>query len=370
MEEARAQAAIETLNRQILSVGEGAAPLTPDGLDRLRVLLEVHASELRSARAGSMALRGIAARSTAAVAAHLVNGPGPLALSRLAALLQISDDEGADRGPDEATATDYAHGVAAMAGWEASVGPDSRLRGTIQKAMAAITRTCRDRIDSHMQPNTDDDIPDVRLLARDILRIEAVEWAVEIAGCRGQAEGLRVLAHRAARQSVVWAGTVFRRFKAGPDEFSHFDAVATLSAVDDLLVVILRVLDSDRDDRKAGSHPFVLTLGEQAIQDFVDGLQHMTNRYLEMAEQNLLVGGAPGAFVRSVLLVLQRVLRLGHALLQSVNIMEIRANHEATLVRVVAMRAKLRAAQTMPGASRDLQTRLAVIEDALAEVGA
>ena len=82
------------------------------------------------------------------------------------------------------------------------------------------------------------------------------------------------------------------------------------------------------------------------------------------------MGGAPGAFVRSVLLVLQRVLRLGHALLPSVNIMEIRANHEATLVRVVAMRAKLRAAQTMPGASRDLQTRLAVIEDALAEVGA
>ena len=179
MEEARAQAAIETLNRQILSVGEGAAPLTPDGLDRLRVLLEVHASELRSARAGSMALRGIAARPTAAVAAHLVNGPGPLALSRLAALLPISDDEGADRGPDEATATDYAQGVAAMAGWEASVGPDSRLRGTIQKSMAAITRTCRDRIDSHMQPNTDADIPDVRLLARAILRIhrDADEWA-------------------------------------------------------------------------------------------------------------------------------------------------------------------------------------------------
>jgi len=236
--------------------------------------------------------------------------------------------------------------------------------------MTRITRTCRDRIESHTRLSTDADIPDVRLLARDILRIEAVEWAVEIAGGPGQSEALRLLAHRAARQAVIWAGTVFRRFKAGPDEFSHFDAVATLSAVDDLLVVILRVIESDRDDRKAGSHPFVLTLGEQAIQEFVDGLKHMTNRYLEMAEQNLILGGAPGAFVRSILLVLQRILRLGHALLPSVDVMQIRLNHEATLVRMVAMRAKLRSAQTMPGASRDLQTRLSVLEDALAEVGA
>ncbi len=371
MEDARAQAAIETLDRQILAVGRGPVTFTAEALDRLRVLLEVHAAELRSARAGSMAMRGIAARSAAAVAGHLAACPGPLALRRLAALLPITDDEGGGgRGTDEATATDYAQGISAMAAWEASVGPDSRLRGAVQKAMGRITRTCRERIESHMHLSTDDDIPDVRLLARDILRIEAVEWAVEIAGGPGQSEGLRVLAHRAARQSVIWAGTVFRRFKVGPDEFSHFDAVATLSAVDDLLVVILRVLESDRDDRKAGSHPFVLTLGEQAIQEFVDGLEHMTNRYLEMAEQNLLLGGAPGAFVRSVLLVLQRILRLGHALMPSVNVMEIRLNHEATLVRMVAMRAKLRSAQTMPGASQDLQTRLSVLDNALAEVGA
>ena len=74
--------------------------------------------------------------------------------------------------------------------------------------------------------------------------------------------------------------------------------------------------------------------------------------------------------MRSILLVLQRILRLGHALLPSVDVMQIRLNHEATLVRMVAMRAKLRSAQTMPGASRDLQTRLSVLEDALAEVGA
>src|SRR3546814_18790899 len=65
------------------------------------------------------------------------------------------------------------------------------------------------------------------------------------------------------------------------------DVVATVSAVDDLLVVILRVMESDRDARQAGSHPFVLTLGEQALQDFVNGLQHMTNRYLDIVDRHL-----------------------------------------------------------------------------------
>src|SRR3546814_14037398 len=89
------------------------------------------------------------------------------------------------------------------------------------------------------------------------------------------------------------------------------------SAVDDLLVVILRVMESDRDARQAGSHPFVLTLGEQALQDFVNGLQHMTNRYLDIVDRHLVGDGAAGSFAMSVLQVLRRILRLGHALARS-----------------------------------------------------
>lgn len=367
----RRRAAIDAVERQILSVGRGVATLSADKLDQLRAMLDVHAGELRWARSGSLDARSAGARSARAVAEHLGAYACPLCLSRFGALLPISDEvEGAARRPGEATATDYAETIAAIFQWEAGIAQESRLRAAIQKRMAGVVRTCRSRIEQRMQVGADDDIPDVRLLARDILRIEAVEWAVELAGGVGQAEPLRQLAHHAARKAVQWAGKVFERFKAGPTEFSHFDAVATLSAVDDLLVVILRVLESDRDARRAGSHPFVLTLGEQALQDFVNGLQHMTNRYLDIAEQHLTSGGAAGSFVLSVLQVLQRILRLGHALAPSVDMMEIRLNHESALVRMVAMRAKLKSSLQMPGASRDYETRLAVLETALADVGA
>lgn len=366
----RKRAAMEAIERQILTVGRGSATLPADKLEQLVAMLDVHAGELRSARSGSLDMRSLAARSTRAVAEHLGAYACPLCLSRFGALLPISDDIGGPaRRPGEATATDYAEAIAAMFRWEAGAGQETRLRAAIQKRMAGVVRTCRSRIEERMQVGADSDIPDVRLLARDILRIEAVEWAVGVAGGAGQAEPLRQLAHHAARKAVQWAGKVFERFKEGPTEFSHFDAVATLSAVDDLLVVILRVMESDRDAREAGSHPFVLTLGEQALQDFVNGLQHMTSRYLDIADQHLVSGGAAGSFVLSVLQVLQRILRLGHALAPSVDMLEIRLNHESTLVRMVAMRAKLRSSLKMPGASRDYEARLAVLDTALADVG-
>ncbi|HEY9566722.1 MAG TPA: hypothetical protein VIR38_01425, partial [Thalassobaculum sp.] len=159
-------------------------------------------------------------------------------------------------------------------------------------------------------------------------------------------------------------------FKAGPTEFSHFDVVATVSAVDDLLVVILRVMESDRDARQAGSHPFVLTLGEQALQDFVNGLQHMTNRYLDIVDRHLVGDGAAGSFAMSVLQVLRRILRLGHALAPFVMMTEFRPNHAATLRRMVVMRDRLKASLRRTGAPREHAERLAVIEAALADVGA
>ena len=365
----RAQTSIEAVERQILASCSGQATVSAAGIVHLQSLLSSHADQLRSAKAGDSTLRAAASRSSAVVAAHLADMVCPILLSRFADLLPISDGTGAGRAEDEAVAADYADVIATVFAWESAVGPDSRLRGAIQSRLATVTRACRNRIDSHLDVRSEDDFPDVRLLARDILRVEAVEWAVSIAGGPGQAAELRHLAHHAARQAIQWAGRVFERFKADPDEFTHFDAVATLSAVDDLLVVILRVLESDRDDREAGSHPFVLTLGEQALQDFGSGLEHMTRRYLAIVDAHLLAEGSSGEFVLSVLQLLQRVLRLGHALLRSVDVLEIRLNHDAARRRMTGFRSVLRKAAAAADAPREFAVRLKVLEAALAEIG-
>lgn len=367
--EERDRATVAAIERQILSSGFEKDALTGDDLDRLMVLLDAHGAALRSAKAGSPSMRTVAEQSAAVVAAVLESVVCRVILERFGALMPIAGADGSHRSVGEANTTEYAEAIAALFAWEAAVGPDARVRAAIRARLAAVVENCQRRIVSYLHVRDDEDVPDVRLLARDILRLEAIEWAVGIAGGTGQTAELRMLAHRAARQAVIWAGKVFERFRAQPDELTHFDAIATLSAVDDLLVVILRVLDGDRDDRRAGSHPFVLTLGELALQDFVGGLEHMTGRYLGIAERHLLASGATGDFVLSVLSVLQRILHLGQALLPSLDQPGIRSNHEMILVRMGAMRTKLRASLESTDAPVAHRARLAVLNSALVEVG-
>src|SRR3546814_1807321 len=92
-EDDRRRAAMEVLERQILSIGRDVATLSADTLERLGAMLDVHAAELRAARLGSLDMRTLAARSTAAVAGHLGTHACALCLKRFGALLPISDDE-------------------------------------------------------------------------------------------------------------------------------------------------------------------------------------------------------------------------------------------------------------------------------------
>lgn len=366
----RTRASIDSIDRQIMAIGAGGDTLSVESARRLSVMLRVHAVAVRDARSELLTIRGPVWRSVEAVSKHLVTCLCPLVLERFDGLLPAVDKTPARRADGEASAIDYAEAIAAIFSWEATVGRHVLLRALIQKRLAAVAAACHEPMEAHLRIANDADIPDFRQLGRHILRAEVSEWAMHLAGAPEHAAAIMQRANRAARQSVTWAARVFDRFRSNPDEFSHFDAVATLTAVDELLVVILRVHDGDRAERESGSHPFVLTIGEQALQEFVTGLDRMTGRYLEIAEQHLLDGGAPGAFVVSVLQVLHRILRLGHVLVPVVGDLGIRTDHASTLARTEAMRVRLRTALAKPGASGELAARLSILDAALASVRA
>lgn len=127
----RRGASIGVIERQILATDGADGSLTADRLDALQAALAAHAEESRAARAGAPALRTLAERSAASVAAHLAAGLCPLMLTRFAALLPISGDEHGKRMAGEASAIEYAEAIAGMFAWERAVGPDSRLRAAI-----------------------------------------------------------------------------------------------------------------------------------------------------------------------------------------------------------------------------------------------
>ncbi|GHD49085.1 hypothetical protein GCM10017083_20940 [Thalassobaculum fulvum] len=365
----RTRASIDAIDRQILRIGAERAWLSGDDVARLSAMLGVHSAAVRNARSDMLTIRGPIWRSMEAVSKHLVDRLCPLVLDRFDALLPAGDKHHGHRQPGETSVIDYAETVAAVFAWETSVGKHVLLRAAIKKRLARVAAACVVRIESHLGFENDADIPDFRRLGREILRAEVAEWAFRLAGAPEHSEAIALRAGRVARQSVTWAARVFERFRRDPDELSHFDAVATVAAVDELLLVILHVHESDQVEREAGSHPFVLTIGEQALQDFVAGLSHMTARYLQIAEQNLLEGGAPGAFVMSVLQVLERVLRVERVLQPVLATLGIELDHAATVKRMLAMRSRLLAVLGTPRASRDHAARLEAIDRALPVVG-
>lgn len=365
----RTKASIDSIDRQILTIGAGTGTLSESSLRRLCAMLRVHSSAIREARSDLLTIRGPVWRSMEGVSKHLAICLCPLVLDRFGAMLPMADRSQATRADGEASVIDYAEAIAMVFAWEATVGKHVVLRAEIKKRLAEIAAARVARVEELLRLGSDADIPDFRLLGREILRAEVAEWALTQAGAPELSAAVLQRANRVARHAVTWAARVFERFRSSPDELSHFDAVATLTAVDELLVVILRVQEGDRLEREAGSHPFVLTIGEQALQEFVTGLARMTGRYLQIAEQNLLADGAAGAFVVSVLRVLDRVLRVGHLLLPVVEGLAVHLDHRGTVQRMAAMRGRLRQAAAGPKALPDHGRRLEILETALAAVG-
>src|SRR3546814_13008281 len=113
---------------------------------RCALVTGVQTCALPISRLGSLDMRTLAARSTAAVAGHLGTHACALCLKRFGALLPISDDvESLPRRSGEATATDYAEAIAAMFSWEASLGQGTKLRDAVPQHTTAVGRTCRSR---------------------------------------------------------------------------------------------------------------------------------------------------------------------------------------------------------------------------------
>lgn len=366
----KARSSIDSIDRQILQIGAGVPTLSVAAVRGLCGMLRAHSAAIRGARSEVLTIRGPVWRSVEAVSAHLATCLCPVLLDRFDRLLPMPDSSQARRGAGEASVIDYAEAIAMVFAWEAAVGRHVLVRTEIKKRLAGIAASWMARLEEHIRLANEADIPDFRRLGREILRAEVAEWALAQAGAPELSNAILQRANRVARDAVKWAAQVFERFRVTPDELSHFDAVATLTAVDEMLVVILRVHDSDRMEREAGSHPFVLTIGEQAVQEFVKGLGHMTGRYLQIADQYLLADGAPGAFVASVLRVLDRILRVELLLVPVAGALKIPLSRDATVSRMVAMRDRLRRRTAAADASADHLLRLEILDAALGSIRA
>lgn len=121
-----------------------------------------------------------------------------------------------------------------------------------------------------------------------ILQLDAHIWLLEGFGQRQKVSELQNASARLARSIVRSVSRTLQGFLADGDIVRHFDVSAVLLYVEDLVVAMLRVLESTREEEaKGAAHPFILSLGEQIATANLADLDALLSYYLRALERAL-----------------------------------------------------------------------------------
>lgn len=143
------------------------------------------------------------------------------------------------------------------------------------------------------------DFPDLSALSYNLLRLEGLRWVVETLGDRRLAEELAYRSRRVARVALRQATATVDAFLTGRDLLTLYDNASVVAQVDNLLVVVLRLLDAlaaEEEERTA----FVETADQQAFDAFARALGQLSETLLTMLEKAAARPERGGTFFRSL----------------------------------------------------------------------
>ncbi|RJF82259.1 hypothetical protein D3877_19640 [Azospirillum cavernae] len=223
----------------------------------------------------------LAAYSPADRRAHLLAQYGPaleaLAAAALCRHLRAVIADPAVGAPDAVTTAEALAALLARHG-------DARtpLRARVDEVVSALVDSARQSTD-HLRVLLDTpDGPDLRSIAFDLLRIEAVRWVLEILGHQSGLASLSEHARRLSRLTLMRSAETIRAFISKPDLLTLYDNVAVVSQTDHLLTVALRLLDALRDGEEERT-AFVIAEDEAALRAFGKTLNALANLLARIA---------------------------------------------------------------------------------------
>lgn len=195
------------------------------------------------------------------------------------------------------------------------------------------------------------DFPDLSALSYDLLRLEGLRWVVETLGDRRLAGDLAHRSRRVARVALRRATATIDAFLLGRDLLTLYDNASVVAQVDNLLVVVLRLLDAlaaEEEQRTA----FVETADEQALDAFSRALGQLSETLLTMLDKAAARPERGGTFFRSLVRQAGCVRRLCAALRAPLRPARLEAVQDALEHRLLALEATVAAALERAEAER------------------
>ncbi len=122
--------------------------------------------------------------------------------------------------------------------------------------------------------NPEAEFPDLALVSHGLLRLDSMKWVLESLGHPLSLARVTGFGRALARQTLNAATATIERFLADPNLLTLFDNVGVISQVDNLLLVVARVMEAQEDVR-AGTQPEFVSIDGHALSHFMRGLERL-----------------------------------------------------------------------------------------------
>lgn len=157
----------------------------------------------------------------------------------------------------------------------------------------------------------------VSVLSQALMRLEALRLVLETLGAKqGVLAGVAYESRRVARRALRHAADTINAYVDNRDLIRLRDSLTVLAAIDNLLVLALRILDA-LQDREEEPTPFVKVSDEAVLDDYVDAASRLAQALVVLVRETLTSADFDtllfAALVRKIKWLYRFCTRLGHA---------------------------------------------------------
>ena len=139
-------------------------------------------------------------------------------------------------------------------------------RADLERRLGGLLRIYQTQINDIL---ASPDPPDLRALSADLLRMDVLYWLLQDLGIPKVAEVLAANQKVTARLVMDSASAAVDRFLVRPDNLNRFDVGIVITAVDDLIAVMARVIEQHESDMEGPHDGFLESRGRESITRFV-----------------------------------------------------------------------------------------------------
>lgn len=139
-------------------------------------------------------------------------------------------------------------------------------RADLEKRLGNLIRTYQVQINAIL---TSPDPPDLRNLSADLLRMDILYWTLQDLDIPTVADVLEKNEQVTVRLIMDSASDAVERFLKRPDNLNRFDLAIVLTAIDDLIAVMARVIEYHERDMERPHDGFLESRGRESITRFV-----------------------------------------------------------------------------------------------------